>query len=87
MSRAATAAIGRSTRKIERRPNCRVSSPPSTGPGNLRAVVITRSAREPYAHLTTGVAALPGVQHLETAPTIRIVEGPGPLPPASPRDI
>jgi DNA-binding Lrp family transcriptional regulator len=59
----------------------------TTGPSNLHAVVITRSVRELYAYLTTRVAALPGVQHLETAPTIRIVKGPGPLPLASPRDI
>ncbi|ROR35448.1 Lrp/AsnC family transcriptional regulator [Kitasatospora cineracea] len=59
----------------------------TTGPSNLHAVVITRSVRELYAYLTTRVAALPGVQHLETAPTIRIVKGPGPLPLSSPRDI
>ncbi|GLW52237.1 Lrp/AsnC family transcriptional regulator [Kitasatospora phosalacinea] len=59
----------------------------TTGPSNLHAVVITRTARELYGYLTTRVAALRGVQHLETAPTIRIVKGPGPLPLAAPRDI
>ncbi|WP_285735642.1 Lrp/AsnC family transcriptional regulator [Kitasatospora phosalacinea] len=59
----------------------------TTGPSNLHAVVITRTVRELYTYLTTRVAALPGVQHLETAPTIRIVKGPGPLPLAAPRDV
>jgi len=53
----------------------------TTGPSNLHAVVITRSVHDLYAYLTTRVAALPGVQQVETAPTIRIVKGPGPLPP------
>ncbi|GAA2116970.1 Lrp/AsnC family transcriptional regulator [Kitasatospora saccharophila] len=59
----------------------------TTGPSNLHAVVITRGARELYTYLTTRVAALSGVQHVETAPTIRTVKGPGPLPLPSPRDI
>ncbi|BAJ32957.1 MULTISPECIES: AsnC family transcriptional regulator [Kitasatospora] len=59
----------------------------TTGPSNLHAVVITRGARELYGYLTTRVAALRGVQHVETAPTIRIVKGPGPRPLQAPRDI
>jgi len=59
----------------------------TTGPSNLHAVVITRTVRELYGYLTTRVAALRGVQHVETAPTIRIVKGPGPLPLSAPRDI
>ncbi|MFB7946393.1 Lrp/AsnC family transcriptional regulator [Kitasatospora phosalacinea] len=58
----------------------------TTGPSNLHAVVITRTVRELYTYLTTRVAALRGVQHVETAPTIRIVKGPGPLLLPSPRD-
>ncbi|RKE23164.1 Lrp/AsnC family transcriptional regulator [Streptomyces sp. TLI_171] len=57
----------------------------TTGPSNLHAVVVTRTVQELYAYLTERVAALPGVQHVETAPTIRIVKGPGPLPPLIPR--
>ncbi|MFC8719232.1 Lrp/AsnC family transcriptional regulator [Kitasatospora sp. NPDC057198] len=59
----------------------------TTGPSNLHAVVITRGVQELYGYLTTRVAALRGVQHVETAPTIRIVKGPGPLPLSAPRDI
>ncbi|MFD7733131.1 Lrp/AsnC family transcriptional regulator [Kitasatospora phosalacinea] len=59
----------------------------TTGPSNLHAVVITRNVRELYDYLTTRVAALRGVQHVETAPTIRTVKGPGPLLLPSPRDI
>ncbi|WP_280691127.1 Lrp/AsnC family transcriptional regulator [Kitasatospora sp. GAS204B] len=52
----------------------------TTGPTNLHAVVLTRDVQELYGYLTTRIASLPAVRHLETAPTMRIVKGPGPLP-------
>ncbi|WP_255358122.1 hypothetical protein [Kitasatospora sp. NRRL B-11411] len=42
-------------------------------------------ARSEVAALPGGGAA--GLRHLETAPAIRIVKGPGPWPPSSPRGI
>ncbi|WP_329565727.1 Lrp/AsnC family transcriptional regulator [Kitasatospora sp. NBC_01266] len=55
----------------------------TTGPTNLHAVVLTRDVQELYGFLTSRIASLPAVRHLETAPTIRVVKGPGPftLPP------
>ncbi|MFF7635709.1 Lrp/AsnC family transcriptional regulator [Kitasatospora sp. NPDC008050] len=53
----------------------------TTGATNLHAVVLTRDVSSLYAYLTTRIASLPAVRQLETAPTMRIVKGPGPLLP------
>ncbi|WP_327067841.1 Lrp/AsnC family transcriptional regulator [Kitasatospora sp. NBC_01250] len=52
----------------------------TTGATNLHAVVLTRDAQALYTYLTTRIASLPAVRQLETAPTMRLVKGPGPLP-------
>ncbi|MFD7020842.1 Lrp/AsnC family transcriptional regulator [Streptomyces sp. NPDC059928] len=46
----------------------------TTGPTNLYASVVCANQRELYRYLTTRVAALPAVTHLETAPVIRTVK-------------
>nr|CEL15652.1 Transcriptional regulator, AsnC family [Kibdelosporangium sp. MJ126-NF4] len=46
----------------------------TTGPTNLCASVVCANQRELYRYLTTGVAALPAVRHIETAPVIRTVK-------------
>jgi DNA-binding Lrp family transcriptional regulator len=46
----------------------------TTGTTNLYASVVAPTNEDLYRYLTTEVAALPGVQHLETAPTIRTVK-------------
>lgn len=56
----------------------------TTGPNNLFASVLCRDVGALYTYLTTRVAALPGVRAMESAPRIRQVKGPGPLPAMSP---
>nr|WP_203633796.1 Lrp/AsnC family transcriptional regulator [Streptomyces sp. SID10815] len=46
----------------------------TTGPTNLCASVVCADQRELYRYLTTRVAALPSVTHVETAPVIRTVK-------------
>ncbi|WP_433654616.1 Lrp/AsnC family transcriptional regulator [Nocardia sp. CA-128927] len=46
----------------------------TTGPTNLYATTICADQRALYRYLTTQVAALPGVTHVETAPVIRTVK-------------
>lgn len=46
----------------------------TTGPTNLYASVVCTNQRELYRYLTTRVAALPAITHLETAPVIRTVK-------------
>ncbi|MFR0359279.1 Lrp/AsnC family transcriptional regulator [Streptomyces sediminimaris] len=46
----------------------------TTGPTNLYASVVCANQRELYRYLTTRVAALPAITHLETAPVIRTVK-------------
>ncbi|MFB7502947.1 Lrp/AsnC family transcriptional regulator [Streptomyces broussonetiae] len=46
----------------------------TTGPANLYASVVCTDQREPYRYLTTRIAALPAITHLETAPVIRTVK-------------
>ncbi|RCH64872.1 Lrp/AsnC family transcriptional regulator [Streptomyces sp. SDr-06] len=46
----------------------------TTGPTNLYASVVCADQRELYRYLTTRVAALPAITHLETAPVIRSVK-------------
>ncbi|QHA08945.1 AsnC family transcriptional regulator [Streptomyces broussonetiae] len=46
----------------------------TTGPTNLYASVVCTDQRELYRYLTTRVAALPAITHLETAPVIRTVK-------------
>ncbi|CCB71088.1 Transcriptional regulator (plasmid) [Streptantibioticus cattleyicolor NRRL 8057 = DSM 46488] len=46
----------------------------TTGPTNLYASVVCADQRELYRYLTTRVAALPAITHLETAPVIRTVK-------------
>ncbi|QKW25928.1 Lrp/AsnC family transcriptional regulator [Streptomyces seoulensis] len=46
----------------------------TTGPTNLCASVVCADQRELYRYLTTRVAALPAVTHVETAPVIRTVK-------------
>ncbi|MFD9789796.1 Lrp/AsnC family transcriptional regulator [Streptomyces sp. NPDC059070] len=46
----------------------------TTGPTNLYASVVCADQQELYRYLTTRVAALPAVTHLETAPVIRTVK-------------
>ncbi len=49
----------------------------TTGATNLYASVVAPTNEALYRYLTTDVAALPGVQHLETAPVIRTVKTTG----------
>ncbi|MEV7598789.1 Lrp/AsnC family transcriptional regulator [Kitasatospora sp. NPDC089797] len=46
----------------------------TTGPTNLHATVVCTDQRALYRYLTTRVAALPAVTHVETAPVIRTVK-------------
>ncbi len=46
----------------------------TTGPTNLYATVVCADQRALYRYLTTRVAALPAVTHIETAPVIRTVK-------------
>ncbi|MEU4115276.1 AsnC family transcriptional regulator [Kitasatospora sp. NPDC028055] len=46
----------------------------TTGPTNLYATVVCADQRALYRYLTTRVAALPAVSHVETAPAIRTVK-------------
>ena len=51
----------------------------TTGPSNLFASVMCANQRELYRYLTTSIAALPGITHVETAPVIRTVKRAGTL--------
>nr|WP_242705231.1 MULTISPECIES: Lrp/AsnC family transcriptional regulator [Streptomyces] len=53
----------------------------TTGATNLCASINTQNAGSFYRYLTGPVASLPGVQHASTAPTHRLLKGPGPLWP------
>ncbi|QKV74608.1 Lrp/AsnC family transcriptional regulator [Amycolatopsis sp. Hca4] len=46
----------------------------TTGPTNLYASVVCANQRELYRYLTTRVAALPSITHVETAPVIKTVK-------------
>jgi DNA-binding Lrp family transcriptional regulator len=46
----------------------------TTGPTNLYATVVCANQRELYRYLTTRVATLPAITHIETAPVIRTVK-------------
>ncbi|WP_406630656.1 Lrp/AsnC family transcriptional regulator [Amycolatopsis sp. WGS_07] len=46
----------------------------TTGPTNLYATVVCASQHELYRYLTTSVAALPAITHVETAPVIKTVK-------------
>lgn len=46
----------------------------TTGPTNLYATVVCANQQELYQYLTTRVAALPAISHVETAPVIRTVK-------------
>ncbi|MFK8843729.1 Lrp/AsnC family transcriptional regulator [Streptomyces sp. Ac-502] len=46
----------------------------TTGPTNLYASVLCTNQQELYQYLTTRVAALPAIEHVETAPVIRTVK-------------
>lgn len=46
----------------------------TTGPTNLFASVVCAGQRELYGYLTTRVAALPAITHIESAPVIRTVK-------------
>ncbi|MEV6670464.1 Lrp/AsnC family transcriptional regulator [Streptomyces sp. NPDC051162] len=46
----------------------------TTGPTNLYASVVCADQRELYRYLTTRIAALPAITHLETAPVIKTVK-------------
>jgi len=46
----------------------------TTGPTNLFASVVVADQRELYRYLTTRVAALPAITHIESAPVIRTVK-------------
>ncbi|MGW6575406.1 Lrp/AsnC family transcriptional regulator [Streptomyces sp. NPDC054945] len=46
----------------------------TTGPTNVYASVVCANQRELYRYLTTRVAALPAITHVETAPVIRTVK-------------
>ncbi|MCX4747893.1 Lrp/AsnC family transcriptional regulator [Kitasatospora sp. NBC_01287] len=52
----------------------------TTGPTNLHAAVLTKDIQSLYTYLTTRIASLPAVRQVETAPTMRVVKGPGPFP-------
>ncbi|MFI0816919.1 Lrp/AsnC family transcriptional regulator [Streptomyces sp. NPDC021098] len=53
----------------------------TTGPNNLMATVVCEDVAALYTYLTTRIAALSAVRHMETSPIIRRIKGPGPLPP------
>ncbi|WP_051942620.1 Lrp/AsnC family transcriptional regulator [Streptacidiphilus rugosus] len=53
----------------------------TTGPNNLRASLLSGDTHAVYTYLTTRIAALPAVQRVESAPIMRVVKGPGPVPP------
>ena len=53
----------------------------TTGPNNLMATVVCEDVAALYTYLTTRIAALSAVRHMETSPVIRRIKGPGPLPP------
>ncbi|MFI5778114.1 Lrp/AsnC family transcriptional regulator [Nocardia sp. NPDC051570] len=46
----------------------------TTGPTNLYATAVCTDQRELYRYLTTQVASLPAITHMETAPVIRTVK-------------
>ncbi|MFK0248167.1 Lrp/AsnC family transcriptional regulator [Amycolatopsis azurea] len=46
----------------------------TTGPTNLCATAVCANQRELYRYLTTRVAALPAITHMETAPVIKTVK-------------
>ncbi|MEU7635237.1 MULTISPECIES: Lrp/AsnC family transcriptional regulator [unclassified Streptomyces] len=46
----------------------------TTGPTNLYASVVCANQQELYRYLTTRIAALPAITHVETAPVIRTVK-------------
>ncbi|MET7902699.1 hypothetical protein ABZS86_14950 [Streptomyces sp. NPDC005355] len=58
----------------------------TTGPNNLPATVVCADVPARYAYLTTRIAGLHAVRHLEASPMIRRIKGPGPLP-APPRGV
>ncbi|MEE1782754.1 Lrp/AsnC family transcriptional regulator [Streptomyces sp. SP17BM10] len=49
----------------------------TTGPTNLYASVVCANQRELYRYLTTRVAALPAITHIETAPVIKTLKQAG----------
>lgn len=49
----------------------------TTGPTNLYASVVCANQRELYRYLTTRVAALPAIKHIETAPVIKTIKQAG----------
>ena len=49
----------------------------TTGPTNLYASVVCANQRELYRYLTTRVAALPAITHIETAPVIKTIKQAG----------
>ena len=49
----------------------------TTGPANICASAVCADQREFYRYLTTRVATLPGITHVETAPVIRTVKRAG----------
>jgi DNA-binding Lrp family transcriptional regulator len=51
----------------------------TTGPSNLMAIVICSDTPALYTYLTTRVAALPGVERMETLPVTRTVKAIGPV--------
>jgi DNA-binding Lrp family transcriptional regulator len=58
----------------------------TTGPTNVHASVHCGTVPALYTYLTTQVAALPGIQRVETTPVIRTIKGAGTLPMRPPRD-
>ena len=69
----APAHLARRARRWRGIPRSR-SPPPRPGPTNLYASVVCANQRELYRYLTTRVAALPAITHIETAPVIRTVK-------------
>ncbi|MBE1470624.1 hypothetical protein [Kibdelosporangium phytohabitans] len=45
-----------------------------TGPTNLYATAVCANQRELYHYLTTRIAALPTITHIETAPVIKTIK-------------
>ena len=46
----------------------------TTGPTNLYASVVCANQQELYRYLTTRIASLPAITHIETAPVIKTVK-------------
>ncbi|MBO2450106.1 Lrp/AsnC ligand binding domain-containing protein [Actinomadura barringtoniae] len=59
---------------VEQVLGCPAVAAATTGTTNLYATVVCASQRDLYQYLTTRVAKLPAITHVETAPVIRTLK-------------